>query len=545
MRNTLILSLAALSWGSLVQIHAPSVIPKGWSQTDEETPSGSMFRVTVGIKRGNMRAINRILDSVSDPNGKEYLQYPSYDELGELATPKPEHTKTVKKWLSSSGVTAVRTHPHGDYVHFEASLSQLEKMANGKFMTYTNKEGRNIYRLTSGVRVPPDVAKAIDTFTGFHGFPLFASTPAVKSDGPAGNVDPAVFRNNYGVTPIPLSGMQNIQAIAQFQGQYVRDSDLAEFCFTYDGGVECQIAKYVGKNLDNPGIESMLDTEYITSLGKQQTWVYSYPNFDFCSDLTAFGSNVTGSAIYPYTISISYGSQKIDFCPSAVISRLSDDVTKMGTMGITVMIASGDDGSGGETMQGSNDGKLSPAFPASVPHAVAVGATYWVSGTSGEEEATTNFGSGGGFSFDFVAPTYQRQVIDVYLNIVPLPTLGFALNGRGSPDVSTLGNSFTVLVNGVAIAVGGTSASSPSFAALVTLLNEICLKEANRPLGFANPLFYRNPEMFTDITLGTNAIGDNSKAGWSCEPGWDAATGLGVPNFPVMVAVVEQACRGR
>ena len=539
-----ILALSVLSYGSLVQVHEPSTIPRGWTKIDDKVPAGLSFRVNVGIKRGNMKSIRDILSVVSNPQGEGYLQYPTYDDIGEMSRPLPEHTRIVKKWISQSGITSKTIHPHGDYLHFEASVLQLEKMANGNFSTYVNSENRTIYRLTSGVYVPSSVAAAVDIFTGFHGFPLFSSTPIIPNDAPAGDVDPKVFRDTYGVTEVPASGMQNIQAIAQFQGQYVKDSDLAEFCSKFDGGAYCQITKYIGKNEEQPGIESMLDTEYITSLGEQQTWVYSYPNFDFCSDLITFGSNVTGSSVYPFTISISYGSQKIDFCSSAIISRLSDDITKMSTMGITVMFASGDDGSGGVTRQGSNDGKLSPSFPASIPHAIAVGSTFWVTGTTGEQQATTNFGSGGGFSYDYPVPAYQQNAVSNYLSKVQLPDLKFA-NGRGSPDVATLGESFTVLVNGVAIAVGGTSASSPSFAALVTLLNEICLKQSNKPLGFANPLFYQSPEMFFDIVKGTNAIGDNSRAGWACTDGWDAATGLGVPNFQGMIAAVQQACQGR
>ena len=543
MRTFFFSALAAMSSAALVQVHEPSMVPSGWTRTDDAAPAGSMFRVNVGVKRGNMEGVRKVLKSVSNPMGEGYLQYPTFNDIGEMSRPKPEHSRTVKKWLSESGITSVKTHIHGDYVHFEASAAQLEKMANGKFSTYANDEGRKIYRLTSGVQVESDVAEAIDTFSGFHGFPLMATMPVekVQEDGA---VNPPKFRSNYGVTDVALSGKQNIQAIAQFQGQYVKDSDLSEFCTKYDNGADCKIAKYVGKNEEQPGIESMLDTEYITSLGKQQTWVYSYPNFDFCSDLTTFGSNVTGSKVYPYTISVSYGSQKIDFCSSSIISRLSDDITKMGTMGITVMISSGDDGSGGVTRQGSNNGKLSPSFPASIPDCVAVGATYWASGTSGEEEASTQFGSGGGFSYDYPVADYQTEDVKKYLATVKLPNLKYA-TGRGSPDVAALGESFTVLVNGQATPVGGTSASSPSFAALVTLLNEVCLKESGKTLGFANPLFYQNPTMFTDVVKGTNAIGGNVGAGWACTKGWDAATGLGVPNFPNMVAAVKKSCQGR
>eukprot|EP00660_Eupelagonema_oceanica_P009596 gene9596-19300_t len=75
----------------------------------------------------------------------------------------------------------------------------------------------------------------------------------------------------------------------------------------------------------------------------------------------------------------------------------------MAAMGITVMVSSGDDGSGHDSRQGTNSGKVAPSFPASIPYVVSVGATYFVDKTamSGEEEATTQFGSGGGFDFTY------------------------------------------------------------------------------------------------------------------------------------------------
>merc|ERR1711982_52707 len=143
--------------------------------------------------------------------------------------------------------------------------------------------------------------------------------------------------------------------------------------------------------------------------------VYSYPNFDFCADLLTWANDVASESTHPYVVSLSYGPQKIDFCDSTTRTRLSEDVQKLGAMGVTVVIASGDDGSGGMSRQGSNNGKLAPSFPASIPYALAVGGTYFQSGTSGPEMATTQFGSGGGFSYDYDIPSYQSSAVEAYL----------------------------------------------------------------------------------------------------------------------------------
>merc|ERR1711975_214613 len=178
-------------------------------------------------------------------------------------------------------------------------------------------------------------------------------------------------------------------------------------------------------------------------MGGISTWVYSYPSVDFCSDLLTWANDVASESEHPNVVSLSYGSQKIGFCDSTTTQRLSQDVQKLGAMGVTVVIASGDDGSGGVARQGSNNGKLSPSFPASIPYALAVGSTFFESGLSGTEQATTQFGSGGGFSYDYDMPSYQSSAVQGYLAKNPKTgSSTFAKNGRASPDVSLLGEKF-------------------------------------------------------------------------------------------------------
>merc|ERR1712110_1404209 len=126
-----------------------------------------------------------------------------------------------------------------------------------------------------------------------------------------------------------------------------------------------------------------------------------------------------------------------------------------------------------------------------------------------------------------------------------------AANGRGSPDVSLLGEQFEVYTSGffgriTKEAVGGTSASTPSWGAIISLLNEECLSASggSKTLGFVNPLFYQNADAFNDITQGSNAVGENAASGWKCTEGWDAATGLGTPKFTSLQSLVRKACGG-
>jgi subtilase family serine protease len=79
--------------------------------------------------------------------------------------------------------------------------------------------------------------------------------------------------------------------------------------------------------------------------------------------------------------------------------------------------------------------------------------------------------------------------------------------------------------------VGGTSASSPQWAGLIAIADQM----AGRDLGYINPALYQianNPGQyandFNDVTVGCNQT--SSIPGYCASTGWDAVTGLGTPN---------------
>lgn len=100
-------------------------------------------------------------------------------------------------------------------------------------------------------------------------------------------------------------------------------------------------------------------------------------------------------------------------------------------------------------------------------------------------------------------------------------------------------------MNGSLLVSGGTSASAPSFAGILSLLNAIRLKSGLSSLGYLQPRLYEamalNDEitpMFYDITYGnTSQGGDHYEcpSGFVAQTGWDAATGWGSPRWEGLV----------
>lgn len=206
--------------------------------------------------------------------------------------------------------------------------------------------------------------------------------------------------------------------------------------------------------------------------------------------------------------------------------------------------------SGGKVIAPLTKAAMWPSWPASSPWVTAVGATRFADNTVGnDQEASGSFGSGGGFSpfLRRANATYQEAAVAEYLagpatraSIFP-PNGSFSPAGRATPDVSALGEGYQIVVNGKRLSVAGTSASTPVFAGFVSLLNDARLARSKPPMGFLNPFLYAHPHVFTDVTVGDNAITRNGrrvKYGFNATRGWDPVTGLGTPVFDKMLAAV-------
>lgn len=230
-------------------------------------------------------------------------------------------------------------------------------------------------------------------------------------------------------------------------------------------------------------------------------------------------------------------------------------------------MSSGDSGVGDATCNGASGKIFDVNFASTCPYVLSVGSTEWdrfnssIPPTPGKklnEVATQRFPSGGGFSNVFPVPSYQSKAVSTYLEQTG-PKLGFSSydqfvangnfdnvtsgvfhrGGRAYPDVGAVGDRQVVYSNGSWWLVGGTSLSSPVWGAVLTLVNEARLSAGKSSVGFIHPILYQHPEAFNDVTNGSNP-GCNS-TGFLAAKGWDPVTGLGSPNFPVLLDVLMKA----
>ena len=211
--------------------------------------------------------------------------------------------------------------------------------------------------------------------------------------------------------------------------------------------------------------------------------------------------------------------------------------------GFTVLTGSGDNGATDWANIAAT--KLSPTptvnFPAGVPWVTAVGGTTLLN-TPPTYNETAWSGSGGGMSKFFTEPDYQQSMPQA---------VQAALGGhRGIPDVAADANPETGLAfyfDGQWNQTGGTSASTPFWAAIVSIANQM----AGHALGFINPGIYKlatsqhAQQDFRDITVGNNSVNNGTVKvqGFQATAGWDAVTGWGSPQasqfIPDLIAALK------
>jgi len=376
------------------------------------------------------------------------------------------------------------------------------------------------------------------------------------------NVTPLCLRTLYGIldyTPqVPgqnqigfndFLGEINLRTDAElFLSQYRPDAVSSAFTFT-------QISIASGTLQQTPltqqeanksiGAEGALDMEDVLSLTyPTPLTVYSTGGSPpFIPDaLTPTDTNepylvwvqyALAQSSLPQVISTSYGDDE-QSVPASYAKQVCSMFAQLGAKGVSLIFSSGDNGVGRNGTCISNDGTNTstflPAFPASCPYVTTVGATQHFSPEIVAVDVVNGFVSGGGFSNYFARPSYQDAVVEGYL----ANTLGnefeglYNPDGRAYPDVSAQGEHYVLIENGTAKHVDGTSASSPTFASIMSLVNDARLAKGEPPLGFLNPWLYSEGyKAFTDVTIGS-AIGCNG-SGFPAAPGWDPVTGFGSP----------------
>lgn len=592
------------------------------SETGAADPDAE-HTVVFQVRQLNKHLLLPKLLEVSSPRmeRKHYTR----EEVGEL-TSNPKASKAVEDFLKSHGdkIISYDMGPYGEYIKATAKVSVWSELLNANFrqfeITYDYFENvvmeapkklvralsyslptflvdhvecvRNTVQILPRRTLQPkaDMSDPLEVVTKSSlrkqhkkklsdtdcpvGTFMSSRTGECKSDV----ITPQSLYTVYGI-PDPSGGEEKAsQGILSMIDDNVSPDDLKVFSERF--GIKNNPMKHLIGGHDDSRMclddfnktmcaEPNLDVQYMRAMSwDSDMWRY------FEEDPLSWLVAMSVEEEPPLVNSVSYGylEPELLLMDPTYVSSFDHEAMKLGLRGVTLVVASGDDGVGSFMVRG---GTLfcgyTPSFPATSPYVTAVGgtqgveqagsglmydrhfeeeaancvpnATYYVDGQPGGPNNGKGAGivSGGGFSSTTLAPEFQTEFIHNYfynLGFLNMPWLGYSFTGRGYPDISLSASSYIVAIGGEFFPVSGTSASSPAFAGMVSLVNAGRFKAGKGPIGYLNPAIYAHHDKFTrDVTKGDNycAAGDCTLCcgqGFVAKEGWDPVTGFGTVDFP-------------
>ena len=258
-------------------------------------------------------------------------------------------------------------------------------------------------------------------------------------------------------------------------------------------------------------VETALDVEWAHALAPRANLLLIEASSTLASDLLSAAVSYARSQPDVSVVTMSFGQ-------SEVASEASYDslfTTPSGHNGVTFVAGTGDSGPPG-------------AYPAYSPNVVAVGGTTLSVDVSGNYQSESGWsGSGGGISTAEQQPAYQSGVVTQSTTSRTTPDVAFDA-GSGVPvyDSWDFGSSPPWTQ------IGGTSLSSPSWAALIAVANQARVAAGMTTLDGPTqtlPKLYAMPSSdFNDVTAGSN--------GFTAGPGYDLVTGRGSPKAVSVVS---------
>jgi kumamolisin len=439
----------------------------------------------------------------------------------------------VRAFASQCSLTVVSEDPASRIVKLSGTIQAFSVGFETSLRRYVHSSGE--YRGRTGVlTIPSSLALVVEGVFGLDNRPqanthfrLRRKKPGIEAAA-AVSYSPLQVAKAYGF-PTDVTGAGQCIGLIELGGGY-NPSDLQTFFSNLGISQPNVTAVSVGNAMNSPtgdangpDGEVELDIEVAGAIAPGAAIVVYFAANTDQGFIDAISTAVHDTTNKPSIISISWGGPENSWTAQSR-NTLNSACEDASTMGITVLAASGDNGSS----DGSSNDAATVDFPAASPFVVGCGGTKLTISNSGvgseqawNETSTGEGATGGGVSEVFALPTYQQSAK------VPAASNGFV--GRGVPDVAGDADpdtGYNVVVDGQAAVIGGTSAVAPLWAGLLALINE----SLGTNVGYINPLLYtaRVQTTFRDITVGNNGT-------YSAGPGWDPCTGLGSPDGAALV----------
>jgi subtilase family serine protease len=483
------------------------------------------LHLAINLPYGNPQGMNQFVASVSNPNSPNFRHFITPEEVGSRFGLQTSKVNGVVNYLKANGISIKLVGKNRLSILADATVAQAERAFNTRIETFAvanAKTGQSElhYSFTGSVSVPSELGRSVESVSGLENF-----THAIRRE-----LTPAQTRTLYNTAPLFSTGNHGegrTIAISSWDGFQLSNATTLITTFGLPTPAAGPLSNVSIKTIDGgsqAGAESGegdLDIQMVLTVAPLANVVIYDGNGSLIDVLTQEVNDNSADIITE-----SYGWKGgADFYLAAHNLHLS-----LTAQGITYSAASGDNGT---NIAGY-------PYPDTDPEVLIVGGTSVTTDASGNRLTETAWnlakdGSGGGGGWVIssdpfnVLPSYQkgtgvptnvpfRLVPDIALNADPNTGYDYFLSDGGY-----LG--------------GGTSASSPIFAAGLALVEQNLI--TNKYLSGVKRLgriqdtlygFNGNSSVFFDVTSGNvGTLPNGSQA--NATAGWDFATGLGAVNF--------------
>jgi subtilase family serine protease len=544
-----VLILAALPTGS-VSPAAPSRLARGrsLSQPTPLSPVDGRQQTTVSlVLRGQGNGdLQQFLALVNNPSSRKYHQYLSAGEIDSRFGISARDRVRVEAVLREAGLPVPAFSADGLLATLSLSAEQVQTFFHVRLHRYRAANGRFYYATSGPPQIPALLAGLVTGVLGLDQKTVLSDNavltrPDASVSGVTG-LDPTDIERAYDLGPLHQAGLDGYnQTIALAEIGAFNPADIAAYDQEYHIIAPAPQVILVGGGASTRSAEPTLDVELIHAVAPHAHILVYESGQDLRSVAQMISQIVSDDQAQ--VLSISLGTCEAELDPSiatSFLSSLDDSFKRASAEGMSVLAASGDYGA-----YDCQDSELSVGVLAAGPYVTSVGGTTLFlhsDGTynyeAGWEGPLEEVGTGGGLSTLYLRPSWQAG---------PGVQNGYSNGMREVPDVSLAADPLT----GYAIyysqidcsshcwqIVGGTSAATPVWAALVLLINQLAELHGLHQLGFLNQALYQlgaqagnggitAPLPFHDVTIGGNLYYDAT-------PGWDYSTGWGSPDGSVL-----------
>ena len=516
------------------------------------TNPNKWIELTVGVRR-----LKQLPDlSALEAKRPDERQYMTRDQLRTEYGSDPAAIAKIEKFAADHHLVVTRNEPASARLGIAGTVANVSQAFGVKLLNYKHPKLGDFHARTGPVTLPAEVARAI---TGVFGLNNHRVMHRLPRPGRRSMPLRSFAKTRPWFIPTELAGIYNFpdadarsQCIGLLEfGGGVKQSDVT----AYFQRSACQRPTFrsspstgsvpIPPPIPNSTGEVMLDVDIAGALaGGAKVAVY-FSTFDEKGLVDILSTVINDQTNDPSVLSVSWGwdeNQPFNngiLWSAAAIEHVNHSLLAVAHLGITVCVSTGDDGSEAQIQ----DGHAHVNFPATSPYVLAVGGTtlHARKGTN-EQMAVTEVvwndgpGSGGGGGVSDITPIPSWQEGKVPRSINP-----GSFAGRAIPDVAANADpntGYLVMNGGQFGIVGGTSASAPLWASLVSRINALNGARA----GNFNALLYTNigpAGALRDITSGNNDTDGLLDGQFQAGPGWDACTGWGAPDGIKLLAALK------